>query len=845
MQKFKSVLFFVLATVWMLVSSIREVQAQGQTLIFSAIADVPYSSSENTTLQTHVNNHNTYSPSEFMLHLGDIKSGGGSCPASFYQTLANILKTSQVPVFIVPGDNEWTDCSNQTQAWSYWTQYLMNFEDNFCGSPAAERQSVRPENVAFVVKGVLFIGINLVSGTESGWATRLQQDADWVTDKFNQYGSQVRTVVVFAHAGPSSSRKIFFDPFRAAAKAFAKPVLYIHGNDHSWKQDFPWPEKNIMRVVLDRGNKPPVKVTVSTDPLNMFSFDRDPFGGNPQPYNRPPCGSPSPVITVTPSSYNYGAVEVGSSASKTFVVANSGSATLDVSDVTLTTGNNTEFSIVSGGGAFSLAPGASQNVVVDFLPASTGAKSTKLRFESNVPNNSSYDVTLSGTGVFSVPDITVTPASHNYGQVVVGSSAMKTFKVENSGSVQLDVSSVSIAGTDASEFGIVSGGGAFSLVGGASRDVTVSFNPAATGAKSAALSFVSNDPDENPLDVPLTGTGVDNPPSGSTVTFEEAKTGGSIGVSSVTTSGSLTAVNDHLYLAAISMKSFVSVSTVSGLGLTWTRVRSQCAGRNQTGVEVWMAQGSPSASGTVTAALSGPPKTAVILVCRYSGADAANPIGAMVSGNTTGTSGSCSGGSDNSSYSFNLTTTVSGSVVYGAAGMRNKTHTPGAGYTERAEFILGSSSDGAGLAVEDKTVASPSTVAVDGSFSSTVDWAVIAIEIKPPSALAKLTANSEAEIVAEERIPTRYEVFHAYPNPFNAETTIEYTLPEETHVHVHIYNIRGERVITLVDGHEAAGVKRVRWDGRDEFGGEASSGVYFVRLETEQHIFTQRVFLQK
>ena len=212
------------------------------------------------------------------------------------------------------------------------------------------------------------------------------------------------------------------------------------------------------------------------------------------------------------------------------------------------------------------------------------------------------------------------------------------------------------------------------------------------------------------------------------IVHEESQIGGSTRALTVTTAASLTGVSGHLYLAAISTKPHVGVTGVSGLGLTWTLVQAQCSGRNQTSVEVWTAQGTPSANGTVTATLAKVPSNAVIAVSRYSGAAA---IGSVVSGNTLGLNGACSGGRDTNAYSFNLGTTVNGAVVYGAVATRHLTHTPGAGYLERAEVHQGSGGKTAGVAVEDKDVAAPATVTLEGSFSGTVDWAVVAAEIKP------------------------------------------------------------------------------------------------------------------
>jgi hypothetical protein len=215
------------------------------------------------------------------------------------------------------------------------------------------------------------------------------------------------------------------------------------------------------------------------------------------------------------------------------------------------------------------------------------------------------------------------------------------------------------------------------------------------------------------------------------VTFEEVQSGGSTAASTVSTAGSLTGVSGDLYLAAISTRPNATVSGISGLGLNWILVQAQCSGRNQTGVEVWMAQGTPNGDGPVTATFSSTPRNAVISVSRYSGVHATSPVGSSVSGNTNGPDGACSGGTDSDTYAFNLTTTVDGAVAYGAAAMRNKIHTPGAGYTERDEIQQGAGGDVASIAVEDQRVASASTLAVDGSFSSSVDWAVIGLEIIP------------------------------------------------------------------------------------------------------------------
>ena len=70
-----------------------------------------------------------------------------------------------------------------------------------------------------------------------------------------------------------------------------------------------------------------------------------------------------------------------------------------------------------------------------------------------------------------------------------------------------------------------------------------------------------------------------------------------------------------------------------------------------------------------------------------------------------------------------------------------------------------------------------------------------------------------------------------YPNPFNGDTSFRYTLPEESTIHLAIYNSIGQRIKTLADGHLPAGRHQATWTGDSEFGSAASSGIYFCVLE--------------
>ena len=108
-----------------------------------------------------------------------------------------------------------------------------------------------------------------------------------------------------------------------------------------------------------------------------------------------------------------------------------------------------------------------------------------------------------------------------------------------------------------------------------------------------------------------------------------------------------------------------------------------------------------------------------------------------------------------------------------------------------------------------------------------------------------LLASTGAILTAsdDDAIPTAFALDGGYPNPFRAQTTLGYTLPDAADVRLTIYNLLGQRVRTLVAEAQAAGTYSVTWDGRGAAGAPAASGVYLVRLEAGRSVATQRLVL--
>jgi len=92
---------------------------------------------------------------------------------------------------------------------------------------------------------------------------------------------------------------------------------------------------------------------------------------------------------------------------------------------------------------------------------------------------------------------------------------------------------------------------------------------------------------------------------------------------------------------------------------------------------------------------------------------------------------------------------------------------------------------------------------------------------------------NEVEISSIAEIPSNYQLFQNYPNPFNPETEIQFQIPDESYVTLKIYNTIGQNIVTLADRSYPASTYSVNWDGRDQFGNDVPSGIYFYQISTD------------
>jgi hypothetical protein len=111
----------------------------------------------------------------------------------------------------------------------------------------------------------------------------------------------------------------------------------------------------------------------------------------------------------------------------------------------------------------------------------------------------------------------------------------------------------------------------------------------------------------------------------------------------------------------------------------------------------------------------------------------------------------------------------------------------------------------------------------------------------------KLQANQffEAETIIKPRLILWQSLSQNYPNPFNPQTKIDFAVPKSAEVHLAIYNLKGELIRTLLAGQVSPGHYTVLWDGHNQTGEVASSGVYIYKIRIGEWQATKKLTLLK
>ncbi len=211
-----------------------------------------------------------------------------------------------------------------------------------------------------------------------------------------------------------------------------------------------------------------------------------------------PVTSGSGVLSASATTLSFGDVAVGNTTTQSLTVTNTGTATVNISQATMT---GAAFSAVSGSPSGAIQVGQSVSMQVQFAPTASGATSGTVTVISDA-SNSPLAISLTGTGAQA--GLSISPATWNFGNMAVGQKISQNVKLTNTGNSNVVLNMANVSG---SAFGIAGLALPETLPAGQSITFSAQFAPTAAGAATGSISFTDNAPN-SPQTLTMSGTGV-------------------------------------------------------------------------------------------------------------------------------------------------------------------------------------------------------------------------------------------------------------------------------------------------------------------------------------------------
>jgi hypothetical protein len=132
------------------------------------------------------------------------------------------------------------------------------------------------------------------------------------------------------------------------------------------------------------------------------------------------------------------------------------------------------------------------------------------------------------------------------------------------------------------------------------------------------------------------------------------------------------------------------------------------------------------------------------------------------------------------------------------------------------------------------------------NFKGTLDDIRIynyALSLSEIKSLNDFPTNTENE--QNINLPEYFELTQNYPNPFNGQTNIEYKIPVYSRIRMEVFDLLGQKVKTLIDEEKSPGIYKAKWDGKNDLNNSVDSGIYFVKLSSDNFSNTKKMILLK
>jgi len=528
-------------------------------------------------------------------------------------------------------------------------------------------------------------------------------------------------------------------------------------------------------------------------------------------------GLPVPDIRVEQDSLDIGFVVVDSSGSADIGIRNIGTANLEILEFLFEDADAAYFSVNGVNFPYTIIPNDTAWLPVTFSPDSVRTFEAHLTIISDDPDEDSVRVRVFGEGVpVPLPDIDFANDSLLFAETALTTVSTDSLRIFNSGIADLVLSGLKIRGQDSTDFQLSMQSLPSTIAPGDSANLLIDFLPQAVGERNAKLEILSNDPDESPAQVVLSGAAV------------------AIPVADIVIS------SDTLDFGAIDIGDF-----------TFRELLIQNLGTADLEVSSAGIMGIDSSAFAITfgeAPFTVEPGDSQRIDIRFLPFDL---------GERTAELNLLTNDPDELTISVPLLGAALDTTLIDTLAPVCSTYTT---IVEEEQVHIAVVDTGSGMKTIDVLISENMDVVLPVFTTGEQDTLlVIATRIvnqdlgrlqvaftdrKNNVSYCEVILDSISDIEPEPGLPDVFALKQNYPNPFNPSTEIEFSIPTDNmNVRLEIYDVMGRHIQTLVDGSLISGFYTVSWDGRDRFGRRAASGVYIYRLSSDSQSRVRKMLL--
>ena len=173
----------------------------------------------------------------FLVHLGDFTNASfvnGCDEIRYRQFRHHFIDYFDIPVFVLPGKNDYVSCPDANQAQKNWQKFTNMNDKSIYNFSFLSRVSRENEKFAFHMNSILYIGLDLITKDDSmDWSDQIDQNLNFLDKHIKMNKNVIKGIVVFGNEkGEEQKQSLFWQSFTNTTRDLDIPCLFINGHDY-------------------------------------------------------------------------------------------------------------------------------------------------------------------------------------------------------------------------------------------------------------------------------------------------------------------------------------------------------------------------------------------------------------------------------------------------------------------------------------------------------------------------------------------------------------------------------------------------------------------------------------